>query len=647
MSNALTDPVLLKPNIKLFKHQEQTYNDIVSRFEEVDIDNDFDHGFFQLLFLKPAEGKTLVSIKFIIDHFLNADYPNVGKGVLIIAPKTPAPQWIDEFQQWSNIQPDSIITLFKNYKIAPVINKKKPFIMLTNYSTISAVYRNRTSSSSLFYDETRNKNLFGMIILDESHNIRNPKTQKHKSIIDLIKCNPRSIRFSLTGTPFHNSTQDLRSQALLSLPPYNTPEWQEEESLTSWISEFMVEAKDVDFGKKGIPPISHYHQDLDLTPKQKILCDHLNGMLYDKWKNGNASSITSSVMACIQYLIQIGNHPAQIDPDKTPEVDATLTEVDPEYRDMIHSSKTKFLIDKLREFKHENKQTIVFSRYLQFLDIVEYFIMSDLPEINISKLNGQMKARKRSYSIEEFKTRKTDVLLATIETAGEGLNLQNASRVIICEPQWNYSVVEQAYSRVARPGQKDDRIEVHYLANKEHLDQWVKSFANKKSQERELCLQGKISQVEKNDIKDNLAKEVFSDLEEFSEDRKEHIIQNLFVRSEFFRRFYGQNEKEATSNVIEESLDKMKKDKKEISIERIRGSNKRTAEENDRPDSESEDSDYSPIIKKSKTSDEDVELITIEITNNLETKPLLHFNSYKFLIYFCLFTCPKIVLFFK
>jgi DNA repair protein RAD16 len=46
------------------------------------------------------------------------------------------------------------------------------------------------------------------------------------------------------------------------------------------------------------------------------------------------------------------------------------------------------------------------------------------------------------------------LLLATVQTGGEGLNLQCATKVVICEPWWNDARDQQAFSRLWRDGQK-------------------------------------------------------------------------------------------------------------------------------------------------------------------------------------------------
>jgi hypothetical protein len=62
------------------------------------------------------------------------------------------------------------------------------------------------------------------------------------------------------------------------------------------------------------------------------------------------------------------------------------------------------------------------------------------------------------------------VLVAQIQAGGVGLNIQAASVVIICEPQWNPAIEEQAIARAHRMGQVR-RVDVHRLLAEHSVDQ--------------------------------------------------------------------------------------------------------------------------------------------------------------------------------
>ena len=75
--------------------------------------------------------------------------------------------------------------------------------------------------------------------------------------------------------------------------------------------------------------------------------------------------------------------------------------------------------------------------------------------------------------IDEFsKAPAGSVLLAQIQSGGTGLNIQSASVVVICEPQFKPSIENQAISRAYRMGQARNVL-VHRLLGDETIDERI------------------------------------------------------------------------------------------------------------------------------------------------------------------------------
>jgi SNF2 family DNA or RNA helicase len=69
-------------------------------------------------------------------------------------------------------------------------------------------------------------------------------------------------------------------------------------------------------------------------------------------------------------------------------------------------------------------------------------------------INGSVPPRRRQEIIDQFdKAPAGSVLVCQIQSGGTGLNIQTASVVIICEPQFKPSIENQAISRAYRMGQ--------------------------------------------------------------------------------------------------------------------------------------------------------------------------------------------------
>ncbi len=105
------------------------------------------------------------------------------------------------------------------------------------------------------------------------------------------------------------------------------------------------------------------------------------------------------------------------------------------------------LVDKTAE---NDRKVIVFSFFLDTIAKV-----TALPgDRCVSPINGSVSPQRRQEIIDEFdKAESGKVLPAQIQSGGTGLNIQSASVIILCEPQFKPSVENQAISRAYRMGQ--------------------------------------------------------------------------------------------------------------------------------------------------------------------------------------------------
>lgn len=110
------------------------------------------------------------------------------------------------------------------------------------------------------------------------------------------------------------------------------------------------------------------------------------------------------------------------------------------------STKVEALIKSLNEMKNEKKadgelpnKAIVFSQYTAMLDIVEWRLKKE--NFNITKLLGSMTVSQRAANLQAFRTDPNiNLILMSLKSGGEGLNLQVANYVFVLEPWWNPAV---------------------------------------------------------------------------------------------------------------------------------------------------------------------------------------------------------------
>jgi len=112
----------------------------------------------------------------------------------------------------------------------------------------------------------------------------------------------------------------------------------------------------------------------------------------------------------------------------------------------------------------ESIKAIVFSQYRTMLDICEWRLR--LGGLRVVKIMGDMPLTERKTVLDRFKADPSiAVILLSLKAGGEGLNLQEASRVYLLEPWWNPAVEMQAVQRAHRIGQHRDVIATRFITS--------------------------------------------------------------------------------------------------------------------------------------------------------------------------------------
>lgn len=118
--------------------------------------------------------------------------------------------------------------------------------------------------------------------------------------------------------------------------------------------------------------------------------------------------------------------------------------------DLSKSAKARRMLEIIEEAESENRKVIVFSF---FLDTIRKVVQL-LGKRCMNPINGSVSPARRQEIIDEFDNAPAGaVLAAQIQSGGTGLNIQSASVVILCEPQFKPSIENQAIARAYRMGQ--------------------------------------------------------------------------------------------------------------------------------------------------------------------------------------------------
>jgi len=143
------------------------------------------------------------------------------------------------------------------------------------------------------------------------------------------------------------------------------------------------------------------------------------------------------------------------------------------------SAKLHRLLDIVEEATEDGRKVVVFSFFRTVLDT----IVRALGGNALGPITGDVPPPDRQAIVDEFTDSPTPkILVAQIQAGGVGLNIQAASVVILCEPQWNPAIEEQAIARAHRMGQVR-RVDVHRLLAEDSVDQQMLEITREKRKE--------------------------------------------------------------------------------------------------------------------------------------------------------------------
>ena len=143
---------------------------------------------------------------------------------------------------------------------------------------------------------------------------------------------------------------------------------------------------------------------------------------------------------------------------------------------MSLSSKARRLNELLDEAGDDGRKVIVFSFFLDTVNKISRM----LGDRCVGPINGSVPPQRRQELIDEFdKAPEGAVLTAQIQSGGTGLNIQSASVIVICEPQFKPSIENQAVSRAYRMGQSRNVL-VYRLLCEDTVDEKITQLLKEK-----------------------------------------------------------------------------------------------------------------------------------------------------------------------
>ena len=413
-------------------------------------------GFGGILADEMGLGKTLQSITFI---------SSLEKGEsLIVCPTSLLYNWKEEFEKFA----PSLKILVMN---GGPNERQENFEKLHDYDVIITSYNILTRDI-----ESYEKINFTAVIVDEGQNMKNPLSQRAKSMKRLNGKN----KFVLTGTPIENALTELWSIFDFIMPGYilNRKKFQMKyeipivkdgnpkalQELKSRIMPFILRRLKKDVAAE-LPPKIEKTIKVDMTPEQKDVYVTYVKMFKEEIENIDLNDFNKGKMkifSALTRLRQVCCHP-----------NSFLMDYDGD------SGKFEAFYDILNSSIEEGHKILVFSQFTSVLSIIEKEFRKQ--HIDYSYLDGSVPSEQRMKLVKEFNSGNKKVFLISLKAGGAGLNLTSADVVIHFDPWWNPAVEDQATDRAHRIGQKNS-VEVIKLITKGTIEEKVLMLQEKKKQ---------------------------------------------------------------------------------------------------------------------------------------------------------------------
>ena len=390
-------------------------------------------------------GKTIQAIGYINSN------PSI-KTVLIVCPASLKINWENELEKW----------LVKSYEVSILKNEKLTDIVITNYESVKKYFSLLTSQ------------IWDLLILDESHYIKNYKAQRTKFITGYFKNNGdkkswikglkdfSNQKILLTGTPIMNKPIELITQLKvlnneLAKNPFKFIErYVQTDNYNNAVGSKNLEELQLKLRTTCMIRREKKEVLLELPDKLRQVITLPKEIL--------SESDLKKAQKIIQYLSEnwnVATGKLSLDEDGIEFEEIAKTRHDQAIK------KIPYIIKYLENVLENEDKVVIFAHHHDVIDAI-YDKFKDISVI----ATGNESLKQRDIAVEEFQNNPNiKLFIGSIQAMGVGITLTASSTVIFAEMEWRPGDLFQAEDRLHRIGQKSTVL-VQYLV----IDQSIDSF---------------------------------------------------------------------------------------------------------------------------------------------------------------------------
>jgi len=348
---------------------------------------------------------------------------------LIVVPKSIITQWAEEINRFA---PNLTINIFDG----PDRRIKEADVTLAPYTLLTVKGAKVDTKTALHMVQ------WDRVILDEAHEIRNNKSKLFKSVCRL----QTEIKWIVTGTPVFNSMEDFVSLCtFLGLSKVVV------QGMTNKIKDIYILRRTKDdiaqiSERLRLPPCHFENVELEMYPDEKQLYEivflEAQETIRDAFRH--AQSMNAKNMVILECLLRARQ--AMIWPQMYLDGIAKQSKTQPEQW-VGRSRKMETLFEMVKS--HPSEKSLIFCQFRGEMNHIQKNV-----EGQVFRIDGSVPKEERVGQIEGFKKAAPGaVFIIQIKSGGQGLNLQEATRVYITAPSWNPATELQAIGRAHRTGQ--------------------------------------------------------------------------------------------------------------------------------------------------------------------------------------------------
>ncbi|XP_075685205.1 SWI/SNF-related matrix-associated actin-dependent regulator of chromatin subfamily A-like protein 1 [Rhinoderma darwinii] len=427
-------------------------------------------------------GKTIQAI--CIAAYYRKEWP-----LLVVAPSSVRFTWAEAFHRWlPSIRSDSInvIVTGRDSQSASLIN-------IVTFDLLGKMDKTITSN-------------FKVIIIDESHFLKNVKTARCKSAMPLLKSAKRVIL--LSGTPAMSRPAELYTQ-IAAVRPSFFPRFHD-------FGARYCDAKQMPWGWDYSG--SSNMNELKLLLEESIMIRRLKSDVLSQLPAKQRKMVViapEGINAKTKAaLAAAAKEMAQGFKSKVQEKEALLL-----FYNRTAEAKIRCVIEYILDLLESGREKfLVFAHHRLVLDNV----CEELGKKNVGfiRIDGSTSSADRQSLCQKFQfSEKTCIAVLSITAANMGLTLSSADLVVFAELFWNPGVLIQAEDRVHRIGQTSS-VNIHYLVAKGTADDYLWPM-----------IQEKIKVLGQAGLSETNFSETTESADFFYKDPKQKTIYDLFQRS--------------------------------------------------------------------------------------------------------------------